>query len=112
MTAGIYDIVIDQGADFSIQLDLANNGSAVNLTDFTARAQLRSTPTSDTVAGSFTLTFVDRTGGILKMEMPNSTTAGISPGKYYYDLEIESGGGVVTRLLQGVARVTPNVTRS
>ena len=46
------------------------------------------------------------------MEMPNATTAALSPGKFYYDLEIESGGGVVTRLLQGVARVTPNVTRS
>jgi hypothetical protein len=45
------------------------------------------------------------------MEMPNSTTAGLTPGKYYYDLESVSGGGVVTRLLQGVARVTPNVTR-
>ena len=112
MTAGRYDIVIDQGADFSIQLDLANNGSAVNLTDFTARAQLRATPTTSELAGSFTLTFIDRTGGILNMEMPNATTAALSPGKYYYDLEIESGGGVVTRLLQGVARVTPNVTRS
>ena len=43
--------------------------------------------------------------------MTNSTTAGLSPGKYYYDLETTSGGGVKTRLLQGVARVTPNVTR-
>ena len=43
--------------------------------------------------------------------MTNSTTAGLTPGKYYYDLETVSGGGVVTRLLQGIARVTPNVTR-
>ena len=111
MAAGIYDIVIDQGADFSIQLELANNGSAVNLTGYTARAQLRATPTSSELAGSFTINFTDRANGILKMEMTNSTTAGLPPGKYYYDLESVSGGGVVTRLLQGVARVTPNVTR-
>jgi hypothetical protein len=111
MAAGIYDIVIDQGADFSIQLDLANDGSAVDLTGYSARAQLRSTPTSDTIAASFTINFTDRANGQLKMEMPNATTAGLSSGKYYYDLESVSGGGVVTRLLQGVARVTPNVTR-
>ena len=111
MAAGIYDIVIDQGSDFSIQLDLKNNGSAVNLTGFTARAQLRATPTSSELAASFTINFTDRANGILKMEMTNSTTAGLPPGKYYYDLESVSGGGVVTRLLQGVARVTPNVTR-
>ena len=102
MAAGIYDIVIDQGADFSIQLDLKNNGSAVNLTGFTARAQLRATPTSSELAGSFTINFTDRANGQLKMEMTNSTTAGLPPGKYYYDLESVSGGGVVTRLLQGV----------
>ena len=111
MTAGIYDIVIDQGADFSIQLDLANDGSAVDLTGFSARAQLRATPTTSELAASFTINFTDRANGQLKMEMPNATTAGLSPGKYYYDLESVSGGGVVTRLLQGVARVTPNVTR-
>tara|TARA_R100000458_G_C8160185_1_gene164567 strand:+ start:228 stop:563 length:336 start_codon:yes stop_codon:yes gene_type:complete len=111
MAAGIYDIVIDQGADFSIQLELANNGSAVNLTNFTARAQLRPTPRSSELAGSFTINFTDRANGTLKMEMTNSTTAGLTPGKYYYDLETVSGGGVVTRLLQGIARVTPNVTR-
>ena len=31
--------------------------------------------------------------------------------KYFYDLELISGAGAVTRTLQGVARVTPNVTR-
>ena len=111
MTAGIYDIVIDQGADFSVQLDLKNNGSAVNLTGFTAAAQLRPTPTSSTKSADFSINFTDRANGQLKLEMTNSTTAGLSPGKYYYDLETTSGGGVKTRFLQGVARVTPNVTR-
>ena len=111
MAAGIYDIVIDQGADFSIQLDLKNNGSAVNLTGFSAAAQLRATPTSSELAATFTISFTDRANGQLKLEMPNATTAGLPPGKYYYDLETTSGGGVKTRLLQGIARVTPNVTR-
>ncbi len=111
MAAGIYDIVIDQGADFAVQLDLANNGTAVNLTNFTGRAQLRSTPTSSELAATFTITFTDRTNGTLKLEMSNSTTAGLPAGKYFYDLELISGAGVVTRTLQGVARVTPNVTR-
>ncbi len=32
--------------------------------------------------------------------------------KYYYDIElVNTGSSVVTRLLQGVARVTPEVTR-
>ena len=46
------------------------------------------------------------------MSLSNSQTAAISAGKYYYDIElVNTGSSVVTRLLQGVARVTPEVTR-
>jgi len=46
------------------------------------------------------------------MSLGNSTTAGITSGKYYYDLElVNTDDSSVTRLLQGVARVTPEVTR-
>ena len=46
------------------------------------------------------------------MALTNSTTAGIASGKYYYDLElVNTSNGTVNRLLQGVARVTPEVTR-
>ena len=46
------------------------------------------------------------------MALSNSTTAGIAAGKYFYDLElVNTSNSTVTRLLQGVARVTPEVTR-
>jgi hypothetical protein len=37
--------------------------------------------------------------------------ASVSAGKYRYDLELVSAGGVVTRLLEGVFLVTAEVTR-
>jgi hypothetical protein len=43
--------------------------------------------------------------------MTNSTTAAIEEGMYVYDLEITSGSGTVTRVLQGNITVTPEVTR-
>ena len=46
------------------------------------------------------------------MDLSNSTTANIAAGKYYYDLElVNTGSSTVTRLIQGVARVTQEVTR-
>ncbi len=36
----------------------------------------------------------------------------LAAGKYYYDLElVNTSQSTVTRLLEGVARVTPEVTR-
>jgi len=112
MAAGTYDIVIDQGSDFSIQIAISADGSATPIATHSARAQLRPSPTSTTKTADFTCTIVDATNGKLNMQLSNSTTANIASGKYYYDLElVNTQNSTVTRLLQGVARVTPEVTR-
>ena len=112
MAAGTYDIVVDQGSDFSIQIQIEQDGSNVNLSTHSARAQLRPTPSSNTKTADFTCTISDSTNGVIKMDLTNSTTANISAGKYYYDLElVNTSTSTVTRLIQGVARVTQEVTR-
>jgi|TARA_B110000240_G_scaffold195385_1_gene244910 ribosomal protein L1 len=112
MAAGTYDIVVDQGSDFSIEIAISQNDSVVALATHAARAQLRPSPTSSTKTADFTCAITDAAGGKLTMSLSNSQTAAISAGKYYYDIElVNTGSSVVTRLLQGVARVTPEVTR-
>ena len=112
MAAGKYDIVIDQGSDFAIEVQIQQNSANVNLSTHSARAQLRPTPTSSTKTADFTCSIVNASQGKIKMSLSNSTTASISNGKYYYDLElVNTGASTVTRLIQGVARVTAEVTR-
>ena len=41
MAAGTYDIVVDQGSDFSIEIAISQNDSVVALATHAARAQLR-----------------------------------------------------------------------
>ena len=43
MAAGKYDIVIDQGSDFAIEVQIQQNSANVNLSTHSARAQLRPT---------------------------------------------------------------------
>jgi len=109
MAAGKYNITIDQGSDFSIQLTVKESGVTKNLTGFSARAQLRPTQTSSTLSATFTCAITNASGGILTMSLAHSTTAGLSGGKYTYDLEIYTGS-VVQRLIQGTATVRANVT--
>ena len=112
MAAGTYDIIIDQGSDFALQVQVEQEGSYVALSIHSARAQLRPTPTSNTLTATFTCTITDAANGIIKLDLTNATTANIAAGKYYYDLElVNSSSNTVSRLLQGVARVTPEVTR-
>ena len=110
MSAGKFNITIDQGSDFSLKLTVKEAGVVKNLTGYSARAQLRTTPTAASVSATFTCTVTNATGGVLTMAMAYGTTAGVSPGKYSYDLEVYTGS-VVQRLIQGNATVRAEVTR-
>jgi len=112
MAAGNYDIVIDQGADFALSIALSEDAEAINLSTHTVSAQLRPTPSSDTLTATFTCNITDAANGTFTMKLGYATTANITAGKYYYDTEIyNSSSNTITRLIQGVARVTQNVTR-
>jgi hypothetical protein len=112
MAAGNYDIVIDQGADFALAIALSEDGSAIDLNSHTVSAQLRPTPSSNTLTATFTCNITDAANGTFTMKLGHAVTANIDAGKYYYDTEIyNSSANTITRLIQGVARVTQNVTR-
>jgi len=112
MAAGVYNFIIDQGSSFSQQLTVKESGSPKDLTGYSARSQLRPTKTSEILTATFTCTIPEPTAGVIYMRLTPTQTAAITAGRYYYDIEIFSGGEeTVTRLLQGEVTVTPEVTR-
>ncbi len=50
MAAANYDLTIDQGTTFAIDITVNEAGSIKDLSGYSARAQLRSTKTATTVA--------------------------------------------------------------
>jgi len=113
MSAGSYNLFIDQGSDFALQLTVKEDGSIKNLSGYSARAQMRSTKTASSIAAVFSCTVIDPAAGTLKIQLGNTVTEGIPAGLYYYDLELYTSGGtpLVYRLLEGQATVSQEVTR-
>ena len=111
MAAGTYNFILEQGATFTRTLTVKENNSAMNLTGYSGASKMRSTHDSSTVVGTFTCTVSNATGGVITMSMTSTTTGGIEEGIYVYDLEMTSGGGTVTRLMEGTVTVNPEVTR-
>ena len=73
---------------------------------------MRSTKTSTDVAASFTCTIPIPTNGIVKMELPASTSSDMSAGLFFYDLEIHTAGdAIVKRLIEGKVTLNQEVTR-
>jgi len=102
------DIFIKQGADFSQEYELTNrSGDLLDVSGYTGKSQLRKSPTSN-IAYDFVVTLAR---GSLILSMPASTTTLISPGKYQYDtLLMSSGNTTVTRVIEGIATLTPKIT--
>lgn len=115
MAAGIYDITVEQGATFTLSATWKDStGALVNLTGYSARMQIRETYESEEVILSFTSTggsiALGGALGTIVVTGSATDTAKIPMTPAVYDLELESGG-VVTRLLQGKATITQEVTR-
>lgn len=118
MAAGTYDITIEAGSTYTMVVTCYDSSSTlINLTGYTARMQIRQTLTSSTTLWSLTsgsgITLGGSAGTITITISASSTTSviGTTESTAVYDLEIESGGGIVTRILQGRAFLSPEVTR-
>ena len=111
MSAGTYNFTLEQGTTFSRVLTLQENGSAMNLTGYSVASQMRSTHDSSTVVATFSGSVTNASSGQITLSLTNSQTSAIEEAIYVYDVEITSGAGAVTRILEGNITVTPEVTR-
>ena len=115
MAAGLYDITIEQGATFTLSLTWKDStGAAVNITGYTARMQVRENYESESTLVSLTSAGGDIVlGGALgtiAVTIAASVTQLLQLEEAVYDLELVNGA-TVTRLLQGKATVSREVTR-
>jgi hypothetical protein len=106
------NLFVDQGSDFSATVSLVDaSGNALDLTDYTANAQMRKNYASSS-ATTFTATVnTPKTLGVLTLSLTNAQTSALEPGRYLYDVEIVSNTNVITRVVEGIVTVTPNITR-
>ena len=107
----IANLYIDQGTDYTITVDVTDSaGDILDLTGYTATAQIRKTYTSSSLSATFT-TSIAAAAGQVTISLTDTQTSALEAGRYVYDLNIESAGGVKTRVIEGQAVVTPGVTR-
>ncbi len=136
MTAARYDITIDQGSDFALELIVKESGNAKNFTDdatagqqkrWGARASFRknlesTTSVSDTEGFQATVDLSAPTTGKVKLSYPGLNSKTQAAGTYLYDLEIYqydiSSSALtppteyfVTRLIGGNLTLRREVTR-
>jgi hypothetical protein len=112
-----YNLVCDQATTFNFQFVIQDDQNGVttpwNLTNYSATMTVRpfvgastTTVVASTANGRITLGGVQ---GRVTVTISASVTGAIDPGRYAYDLILDSGS-VVTRILEGKFVVTGAVT--
>jgi len=115
MTAGTWNPTIEQGADWTVELTWADDGTPIDLTGYTARMSLRHSARDtvsihlDTTNGRISL---GGAAGTITLSLTAAETAEIPAHNHPYDLEVVNPDGRVVRLVQGIATVSREQTRT
>jgi len=111
MAIFVNNLIIYTGTDFNqtFTLQNSNNLSALDLTDYTACAEIKKHEGSLTRT-PFTITFPNRLTGTITISLPSATTSSMKPGNYVYDLFVKSSNDSI-KVVEGKVFVKQAVTR-
>ena len=116
MSAGYHHFIVEQGATFGQTLTLKDSaGSVLNLTGFSGAMQFRENPEASSSILDITTANSRMTmggnAGTITLAVSATDTAALTASDGVFDLEITSGAGIVTRLIEGTFSIRRNITR-
>ena len=116
MSAGYHHFIIEQGATFGQTLTLRDStNTLINLTGFSS-GQMKLKETPDASSSILDITTANGrmalggSAGTVILTVSASDTGNLDVDDGVFDLEITSGGGVVTRLIEGTYSIRRNIT--
>jgi hypothetical protein len=112
MAVFVSNLTIYTGTDFkqTFSLEDPNSNSALNLSGYSGCAKLKRYETSG-ITTTFTVSFPLNQMGNVVVSLGSTDTLNLKPGKYFYDLVLESPDTTVTRVIEGQVLVKQSVTR-
>lgn len=104
------NITIEKGSDHQSTFTLTNaDGTAYDLSNKSAVSKLKKFPSS-TTSYSFSSSLTVATGKVT-ISMGNTVTNSLDSGRYYYDIVLtNTSTNKKTRVIEGMALVTPSVS--
>ena len=103
------NLVVDQGTTFTTSITFNDeNGNTINFSTYSGAAQMRKHFTSSN-STSFSVSLTSN--GVVTLSLTANQTGNLVAGRYVYDLEVTDASNQISRLIEGIVTVTPNVTR-
>ena len=111
MSSGIYDLVIEKRATFSVSLTVKNaDGSNFDLSNTSLFSQIRN-DVGNFLQADFTITVIgDPSDGLIRLSLTNEQTAQLDVAPSSYDLFVDALDGTSQKLLSGSVTIISNET--
>lgn len=110
MTARSVNLSVEQGTNFTTTFTVKNpDGTVLALTGYSATAKMAKHSSAVVGITTFSTNIVSATGKITLI-LASATTSDLDPGRYYYDCVIQSSGGTITRIIEGMILVTAGLS--
>lgn len=115
----VVDIVINQGADFDIQLELLqDDDTPIDISDYKFYASIKASAEDTMTVAQMHQVDVDPTNGIVNLSLSAEETSAIDTGgnsyrewdEFYWDVNMYDGHDV-TRICNGRAFVSPGISQ-
>jgi len=104
------NLIVDQGTTYTTSIDVIDDyGNLIDLTGYSAAAMMRKNYASSN-ATSFVIV-VNVSTSQVTLSLTANTTSNLVAGRYVYDCELTDTDGKISRLVEGIVTITPQVTR-
>jgi hypothetical protein len=105
------NLAIYQGDDYAAVVTVYDaNGNPLDLTGYTANAQIRRGPADQNPAVAAEMAVLIVLPNQINLSVSHTVTVKLS-GRYQWDLQLVTAAGAVTTMLAGTVEVTPEITR-
>lgn len=105
------DLIITRGDTETLVVTITTDGSTpVDITGRTYSSQIRTQQDSTTIKASFVCTVTGGAAGEVTCVLSATSSATLSAGLYFWDLQ-ENASGVISTILSGNVTVLADVTR-
>lgn len=112
MAAGYQELFLEQGVTFTTTITLDDvYGVPYDLTGVQAKSSVKKSYYSANDTAEFIVNIPDPKNGVIVLLMNTEVTSNIAAGRYVYDVVIKDTSNTVTRVLEGIVNVLPQVTR-
>lgn len=107
------ELYMDQGASFNNIINLTDDttNTPINVSGYSVSSQMRRSYYSANASANITCTITDPQNGGIVLSMTPANTANIKPGRYLFDVKLRDTQNNVSRVLEGLIIVTPQITK-